>query len=100
MKIAAIVSMLMVGSFVTSAVAQESSAAAQNFEVTFQVGGQINGGYDLSTAFFNRIEVANSVNYGITTGYLVGEHAGIEFQWNHNSADTSGQAAGISSAKL
>jgi opacity protein-like surface antigen len=98
--IAMIISMLIVGSFVTSAVAQESSGAAQNFEVTFQVGGQINGGYDLSTSLFNRIEVANSVNYGITTGYLVGEHAGIEFQWNHNSADTSGQAAGISSAKL
>jgi opacity protein-like surface antigen len=92
--------MLIVGSFVTSAVAQENSAAAQPFEITFQVGGQINGGYNLSTSLFNRIEVANSVNYGITTGYLVGEHAGIEFQWNHNSADTSGQAAGISSAKL
>src|SRR6476646_6163070 len=102
MKIAivTIVSMLIVGSFVTSAVAQESSAAAQNFEINLYVGGQINGGTDLSTTLFNRIEVANSVNYGITTGYLIGEHAGVEFQWNHNSADTTGQIGGVSSAKL
>jgi opacity protein-like surface antigen len=40
------------------------------------------------------------VNYGITAGYLLGEHYGIEFQWNRNSADTRGQAAGISSVKL
>jgi opacity protein-like surface antigen len=92
-------SMLIVGSFVTSAVAQEN-LDAQKFEITFQVGAQINGGYNLSTSFFNRIEVANGVNYGITTGYLVGEHGGIEFQWNHNSADTRGQASGVSSAKL
>jgi opacity protein-like surface antigen len=93
--------MLIVGSFVIPAVAQETSSAAQNFEITAQVGGQINGGYDLSTAVFHRIEVANAVNYGITTGYLLGEHYGIEFQWNHNSADTRGQAiGGISSLKL
>jgi hypothetical protein len=81
MKIVTIVSMLILGGFVTSAV-------AQNFEITPQVGGQINGGYDLSTSLFNRLEVANGVNYGITAGYLIGEHYGIEFQWNRNSADT------------
>jgi len=85
--------MLIVGSFVTS-------AAAQNFEITPYVGGQINGGYDLSTTLFNRIEVANGVNYGVTAGYLLGEHYGIEFQWNRNSAETRGQAGGIPSAKL
>jgi opacity protein-like surface antigen len=101
MKLVKIVLMLIVGSFVIPAVAQETSSAAQNFEITGQVGGQINGGYDLSTAVFHRIEVANGVNYGITTGYLLGEHYGIEFQWNHNSADTRGQAiGGISSLKL
>jgi opacity protein-like surface antigen len=93
MKIVTIVSMLILGGFVTSAV-------AQNFEITPQVGGQINGGYDLSTSLFNRLEVANGVNYGITAGYLIGEHYGIEFQWNRNSADTRGQFAGISSVKL
>lgn len=92
--------MLIVVSVVTCAVAQESSLAAQKFEVTFMVGGQINGGYDLSTSLFNRIEVANGVNYGITAGYLLGEHGGIEFQWNRNSADTRGQASGINSPKL
>ncbi len=101
MKLVKIVLMLIVGSVVTPAVAQEASWAAQNFEITGQVGGQINGGYDLSTSLFHRIEVANGVNYGITTGYLLGEHYGVEFQWNHNSADTRGQSiAGISSVKL
>ena len=93
MKIVTIVWMLIVGGFVTS-------APAQNFEITPYVGGQINGGYNLSTSLFNRIEVANGVNYGITTGFLLGEHYGIEFQWNRNSADTRGQAGGISSVKL
>lgn len=101
MTIVKILSVLIIGSYVTSAVAQETSSAAQNFEVTAQVGGQINGGYDLSTALYHRIEVANSINYGITSGFLLGEHMGVEFQWNRNSADTRGQAiAGFSSVKL
>jgi opacity protein-like surface antigen len=77
-----------------------STALAQNIEVTGQVGGQINGGVDLSTSLFNRLEVRNGVNYGITAGYLVGEHGGIEFQWNRNQADTVGQRNGVSSAHL
>ena len=101
MKIVTILSMLIIGSCVTSAMAQETSLAAQTFEITGYVGGQINGGYDLSTSLYHRIEVANGVNYGITTGPLLGEHFGVEFQWNHNSADTRGQAiAGFSSVKL
>ena len=77
------------------------SAAAQNVEITGQVGGQINGGADLSTSVFHRIEVANGANYGITAGYLVGEHYGVEFQWNQNEADTRGQPiGGLPSAKL
>ena len=99
MKIVMVVSMLIVGSFVTSTVAQESYAGG-HFEITPYVGGQINGGYDLSTSRFNRLEVANGVNYGIITGYLVGEHAGVEFQWNRNSADARGQASGIPTVKL
>ena len=99
MKIVMVVSMLIVASFVPSAFAQESSAGG-HFEFTPYVGGQINGGYDLSTSRFNRLEVANGVNYGIITGYLVGEHAGVEFQWNHNSADARGQASGIPTVKL
>ncbi len=69
-------------------------ACAQNFEVTPFVGGQVNGGLDLSTAFLNRIEVKNAVNYGVSLGYLLGEHGGIEFMWNHNKADTVAQFTG------
>src|SRR5215831_17218991 len=67
------------------------SASAQNFEVTGQVGGQINGGFDLSTSRFQRIEIANALNYGITAGFLLGQHPAIEFQWNRMEADTRAQ---------
>jgi opacity protein-like surface antigen len=69
-------------------------ASAQNFEVTGHIGGQLNGGLDLSTSLFDRIEVGNSMNYGLTAGYLLGEHGGIEFQWNHTQADTVAQFVG------
>jgi len=71
-----------------------SRASAQNFELTGHIGGQFNGGLDLSTSLFDRIEVGNSMNYGLTAGYLLGEHAGIEFQWNHTQADTVAQFVG------
>ena len=71
-----------------------ASAVAQNFEITGQVGGQINGGLDLSTSLFHRIEVGNALNYGITAGYLLGEHGAIEFQWNKMNADTRAQPIG------
>jgi|SRR5215472_13658705 len=71
-----------------------STALAQNIEVTGQVGGQINGGIDLSTSLFRRLEVRNGLNYGVTAGYLVGEHGGIEFQWNRNHSDAVGQPIG------
>ena len=84
MKIAAI---LFLSSFALS-------ASAQNFEVGVNVGGQINGGLDLSTSLFHRIEVANGVNYGITVGYLLGEHSGVEFLWNQNKSETRAQPIG------
>jgi hypothetical protein len=65
-----------------------TSAFAQNVEVTGYVGGKFTGGVDLSTTIFDRVEVDNSANYGISLGYLLGEHAGVEFQWDHASADT------------
>ena len=68
-----------------------ASAVAQNVEITGLVGGQINGGLDLSTTLFHRIEVGNGVNYGLTAGYLLGDHYGIEFQWNKNNAGTTAQ---------
>jgi opacity protein-like surface antigen len=67
------------------------SAFAQRFEIGGFVGGQLNGGVDLSTSRFRRIDVHNSMNYGVTAGYLFGEHFGLEFQWNHTAADTFAQ---------
>jgi hypothetical protein len=68
-----------------------SAAVAQNFEVTGQIGGEINSGVDLSTSLFQRLEVRNGLNYGVTAGYLRWEHFGVEFQWNRNHADTVAQ---------
>lgn len=70
------------------------SAFAQNFEISGHIGRQFNGGVDLSTAFFQRLEVSDSMNYGATAGYLFGGYYGVEFQWNHTRADTSGQPFG------
>lgn len=67
------------------------SARAQNVEITGYVGGQLNGGLDLSTTIFRRIDVQNSMNFGASAGYLFGEHFGAEFQWNHTRADTVAQ---------
>ena len=70
------------------------SAFAQRIEIGGFVGGQLNGGVDLSTSLFRRIDVQNSMNYGVTAGYLFGEHYGLEFQWNHTAADTVAQPVG------
>src|SRR5215467_176985 len=67
------------------------SAFAQNFEISGHIGRQFNGGVDLSTAFFDRLDVSDSMNYGATAGYLFGGYYGAEFQWNHTRADASGQ---------
>jgi len=70
------------------------SAFAQNFEISGHIGRQFNGGIDLSTSLFQRIDVADSTNFGATAGYLLGDHYGVEFQWNHTRADTSAQPLG------
>src|SRR6476646_9515996 len=67
------------------------SASAQKVEITPFVGGQINGGVDLSTTLFNRIDVKNSLNYGLAVDYLLAEHYGLEFQWNHSHSATNAQ---------
>lgn len=66
-------------------------AFAQNFEISGHIGRQFNGGIDLSTSIYQRIDVADSMNYGVTAGYLFGELFGAEFQWNHTRADTNAQ---------
>jgi opacity protein-like surface antigen len=70
------------------------SAFAQKIELTGFIGGQLNGGLDLSTSLFHRIDVQNSTNYGASVGYLFGEYYGAEFQWNHTRADTVAQPVG------
>src|SRR5262245_31500604 len=69
-------------------------ALGQNFEVSGLVGGQVNGGLDLSTTFFHRLEVENGLSYGVTAGYLLGEHYGVEFLWNRNQAHAIGEPRG------
>jgi hypothetical protein len=44
------------------------STFAQKFEVTGHGGYQFNGGLDLSTLLFHRIDVHNGTNYGATAG--------------------------------
>jgi len=73
------------------------SAFAQRVEVTGNIGYQVNGGLDLSTSLFRRIEVGNSTNYGASVGYLFGELYGAEFQWNRTRADTIAQPQGAGS---
>jgi opacity protein-like surface antigen len=63
----------------------------RGIEITPFVGRQMNGGLDISTPVFNRIDVQNGMNYGITGVYLLGEYTGVEFMWNHNKADTRAQ---------
>jgi hypothetical protein len=70
------------------------STFAQNFEVTAHIGYQFNGGLDLSTSLFHRIEADNSSNYGATAGFLFGNLYGVEFQWNRTRADTFAQPVG------
>jgi opacity protein-like surface antigen len=67
---------------------------AQRIEVTGHFGYQLNGGLDLSTTLFRRIDVQNSSNYGATIGYLLGEHYGVEFDWNRARPNTVAQPIG------
>jgi len=75
MKIKTILLLAVGGFFLTPL-----SFAQHNFELGGYIGGQINGGVDLSTTLFHRIEVQNGANYGITAGYLLGELGEAEFQ--------------------
>ena len=72
-----------------------TAAFAQNFEITPHIGYQINGGLDnLQTALFDRLEVENGMNYGVTFGYLPNDLLGLEFDWNHTKADTLAEPFG------
>jgi hypothetical protein len=63
----------------------------KGIEIAPFVVRQLNGGLDISTAVFNRIDAQNGMSYGISGVYLLGEYTGVEFMWNHNKADTRAQ---------
>jgi len=71
-----------------------ATAMAQNVELTGFIGRQMNGGLDLSTAIFRRIDVQNGANYGLAAGFLRGDYYGAEFMWAYNKADTMAQPKG------
>jgi opacity protein-like surface antigen len=74
-----------------SLVAAPATLAQRGIEVTPFVGGQINGGIDLATTHFDRLDVKNGLNYGVSATYLIGNYTGVEFMWNHNQASTVAQ---------
>jgi outer membrane protein with beta-barrel domain len=76
------------------------NAFSQRFEITGQLGGQWNGGLDLSTANFLHFDVGNSKTYGLTAGYLPGKRFGVEFQWNYSFADITVQSPTGGNVKL
>ena len=71
-----------------------ATALGQNIELTGSIGRQWNGGLDLSTTSFHRIEVKNGLAYGLSVGYLLGDRNGVEFMWSYNKADAVGQPVG------
>jgi len=71
-----------------------TAVAQKNFEITGFVGEQFNGGLDLSTSLFKRVEVNNGISYGAGVGYLLGERYSAEFMWTYNKADTFAQPVG------
>jgi opacity protein-like surface antigen len=75
-------------------VAAPAAWAQRGIEITPFIGGQINGGVDLATARFNRLDVQNGLNYGVIAGYSIGNYTAVEFMWNHNQATTLAQPTG------
>ncbi len=73
-------------------VAAPTAWAQRGIEVTPFIGGQINGGMDLSTTLYNRLDVQNGLNYGVSAGYQIGKFTSVEFTWNHNQADAVAQS--------
>jgi hypothetical protein len=71
-----------------------ATAVGQNVELTGFIGRQWNGGLDLSTSLFRRIDVQNGTSYGLGAGILRGDRYGVEFSWTYNKADTLAQPTG------
>ncbi len=81
-------------------VAVPTAWAQKGIEVTPFVGGQVNSGLNVATGPFNNIDVQNGLNFGVSAGYLMGTHAGIEFMWNHNQAGAKAQSSGNPELKI
>jgi len=82
---------LLLAAIVCTLVGAPSAWAQKGIEITPFIGGQTNGGLDVSTALFDRINVKNGLNYGASAGYSIGKYGAVEFMWNHNQADTLAQ---------
>jgi opacity protein-like surface antigen len=85
---------LLLAAIAWTVVGAPTARAQRGIEVTPFIGGQINGGLNLSTALYNRLDVQNGLNFGVSAGYLIGKYSGVEFIWNHNQADTVAQPIG------
>jgi Outer membrane protein beta-barrel domain len=70
------------------------TALGQNIELTGSIGRQWNGGLDLSTTLFHRIDVKNGLAFGLGAGYLLGNRYAVEFMWAYDKADAVAQPAG------
>jgi hypothetical protein len=71
-----------------------ATALGQNIELTGSIGRQWNGGLDLSTTLFHRLEVKNGFVYGLGAGYLLSDRNSVEFMWSYNKADALAQPNG------
>ena len=72
-------------------VAAPAAWAQSRIEITPFAGGQLNGGVDLSTALYNRLDVKSGVNYGVIASYSINNRLSAEFMWNRNQGDTFAQ---------
>lgn len=64
----------------------------QSFEVTGSIGGQVNGGLDLSTAIFHNLDVQNAFARSAGISYEPSQRSAVEFMWTYSSADTVSQS--------
>ena len=69
-------------------------AQGQKFEITALIGGQLNGGLDLSTASLRHIDAKNGLIRGLALSYEPKAHAAVEFMWTYSNPDTFSQPIG------
>ena len=83
---------LLLAAIVWTVLAASTAWAQKGIEVTPFIGGQINGGVDLSTSLYKRIDLQNGLNYGVSASYAIAsKYTAVEFIWNHNQASTVAQ---------